>query len=69
MNFNIINGNDDYIQRADEFAKYYNNHDMRINEIKQKMGLSENAYEKLRKYCKENHMIKLRYKYNGECKA
>lgn len=64
MNFNIINGNDDYIQKAEEFARLYNNPRIPVVKIREKMNLNHNTYRKLLKYCKENKMVKLRYKYN-----
>lgn len=65
MEFNIIDGNDNYLELADEFAKYYNIHTLSKNKLKQIMGINENTYRKLLKYCKEEQMINLRYKYNN----
>ena len=64
MNFNIINGNDDYLELADQFTEYYNNPKISVVEIKEKLKLNKNTYRKLLKYCKEQGMVKARYKYN-----
>ena len=58
MNFNIIDGDDHYIEQAPEFARLYNDPDITVQEIKNRMGLTKNPYEKLRKYCLEHGLIR-----------
>lgn len=64
MNFNVVDGDRDYLELADEYAKLYNNHKIPVSEIRERFNLSQNKHYKLLKYCREHGMVKLRYKYN-----
>ena len=64
MNYNIIDGNDDYLELVPEFTELYNNKKIKVNSIKKRLGLSKNMYNKLLKYCKEENLITPRRKPN-----
>ena len=58
---NIIDGNDDYLLLKDDFIKLYNNKNISVKDIREKLNLSLRKYHKLRKECSEEGLLKLRY--------
>ena len=64
MNFNIINGDDDYLQRVPEFVELYNANYLSVEKIIETMQIRRTTYRKLRKYCLEEGLINLRRKPN-----
>ena len=64
MNFNIVDGDRDYLELAGEYARLYNNHKIPVSEIRERLNLSQNKHYRLLAYCREHEMVKPRYKYN-----
>ena len=57
----IIDGNNDYLLLKDEFVELYNNRQIPVIKIQEKLNLSLRKYHKLRKECNEEGLLKLRY--------
>ena len=57
MNFNIVDGDDDWISLVDTFVHAYNHTSMTVNEICESLKIEYNIYRKLRKYCLEEELI------------
>ena len=64
MNFNVVDGDRDYLELAGEYARLYNNHKIPVSEIRERLNLSQNKHYRLLAYCREHEMVKPRYKYN-----
>ena len=64
MNFNVVDGDRDYLKLADEYARLYNNHKIPVSEIRERLNLSQNKHYRLLAYCREHGLVKPRYKYN-----
>ena len=64
MNFNIVDGDRDYLELAGEYARLYNNHKIPVSEIRERLNLSQNKHYRLLAYCREHGLVKPRYKYN-----
>ena len=62
MEFHIINGNDDYLNKTPEFAEEYNKGELSVPKLKEKLNLTNNEYRKLRKHCIEEGLITLKKK-------
>ena len=57
----VIDGNNDYLLRKNEFAELYNNTTISVREIQKRLKLTLSQYRKLRKECEEAGLINLRY--------
>ena len=64
MNFNIIDGDNDYTDLLPEFIKLYNNTKIPVHEIPDMLGVNLLTYRKLRRDAHDAGMIKLRRKPN-----
>ena len=62
MNFTIVDGNDNYLDKAEEFSKLYNNKKIRIADLKKRLEINTCTYNKLLRYCKETNLITPRRK-------
>ena len=62
MNFNIIDGDNDYLQYTDAFAELYNDNNVKVNDIRERLQISRGVYRKLRRHCIQNGLIKSRRK-------
>ena len=60
MNFNIIDGNDDYLEKLPMFVEAYNGNQLSIPELKAELDLSPGDYRKLRKAAIEENLITLK---------
>lgn len=60
MNFNIIDGDQDWMDLIPTFTEMYNDTNIRVSEIKSRMGIGQNTYTKLRRHCKDEGLIHLR---------
>jgi hypothetical protein len=60
MNFNIIDGNDDYLDHTQEFIELYNNPEITVPKIREKLDITLSTYRKLRKHCIENKLVSKR---------
>ena len=61
INFKVVEVNDDELYGlADEFARVYNNPRMKVHRTKEKLDLSIPKYNRLRRYCIEEGLIKSR---------
>lgn len=56
----VIDGNNDYLLRKEEFAEQYNNRTISVKELQKKLQLTLQQYRNLRKECYEEGLIKLR---------
>jgi hypothetical protein len=64
MNFNIIDGNQDWLTLLPQFTRLYNNHEIPVTQIKKQLNIGKNTYNKLWKESKENGLITPRRKPN-----
>ena len=64
MNFRVIDGDDDYLEKVPEFVYEYNRNYLTIPKLCEKLDLSINEYRKLRKHCIEEDLITLRRREN-----
>lgn len=64
MNFRIIDGDDDYLEKVPEFVEEYNRNYLTVPKLCEKLDLSINEYRKLRKHCLEEGLIILRRRQN-----
>ena len=64
LNFNIVDGNNDYLDLVPTFTELYNDKSIKVAEIKRRLGLTKNSYNQLWKYCKEECLITPRRKPN-----
>ena len=60
MNFNIIDGNDDYLNKLPEFVEAYNSNKLSIPELREELDISQSDYRKLRKAAIEENLITLK---------
>ena len=60
MNFNIIDGNDDYLDLTPDFIELYNNPEITVRKIQEKLNINLGTYRKLRRHCIENNYINKR---------
>ena len=60
MNFNIIDGNDDYLDKLPEFVEAYNGNKLSIPELREELDISQSDYRKLRKAAIEENLITLK---------
>ena len=60
MNFNIIDGNDDYLDKLPEFVEAYNSNKLSIPELQQELNINNSEYRKLRKAGIEENLITLK---------
>ena len=60
MNFNIIDGNDNYLQLTHEFSQLYNNPKIPITTIKKTLKINNNTYNKLIRETEQKGLIKRR---------
>ena len=60
MNFNIIDGNDDYLDKLPEFVEAYNGNKLSIPELQQELNITNSEYRKLRKAGIEENLITLK---------
>ena len=60
MNFNIIEGNNDYLIKTEAFAKEYNQNKLSVPKICEKLDINLNEYRKLRRHCIEENLIRLK---------
>lgn len=60
MNFNIIDGNDDYLNKLPEFVEAYNGNKLSIPELREELDISQSDYRKLRKAAIEENLITLK---------
>ena len=60
MNFNIIDGNDDYLNKLPEFVEAYNGNKLSIPELQQELNITNSEYRKLRKAGIEENLITLK---------
>lgn len=60
MNFKIVDGNRDYLNRKNEFVDLYNDQSITVPEIIKKLSISINEYKILREMCIEEDLIVLR---------
>lgn len=60
MNFNIIDGNDDYLNKLPEFVEAYNSNRLSIPELREELDISQGDYRKLRKAAIEENLITLK---------
>ena len=63
MNFNIIDGNNDWINLTPTFIELYNNPEITVPKIREKLNITNNEYRKLRKHCIENKLVSKRKTY------
>jgi hypothetical protein len=64
MNYRVIDGDDQYLERVPEFIKLYENRQYTVPDILEEMNIPRNIYKKLRKHCIEENLIRLRRKPN-----
>ena len=64
MNFRVIDGDDDYLEKVPEFVEEYNRNYLTIPKLCEKLDLSTTEYRKLRKHCIEEDLITLRRRQN-----
>ena len=57
MNFRIIEGNDDYMDKLPEFVEAYNSNKLSVPDLRKELDLSRNDYRKLRKHCFEENLV------------
>lgn len=57
----IVDGDNDWLQDVPEFVELYNNHEIRVSEIKEHFGYSNNNYTKIFKHCIANDLITRRH--------
>ena len=62
MNFNIVDGDNDYLDLLPEFAELYNNKDIPASKIPEMLGVTRPTYRKLRRDALEEDLITLRHK-------
>lgn len=60
MNFNIIDGNDDYLNKLPAFVEAYNSNKLSIPELQQELNITNSEYRKLRKAGIEENLITLK---------
>lgn len=60
MNFNIIDGNNDWLDLTPTFIELYNNPEIRVQKIIEKLGINLGTYRKLRRHCIENNLVSKR---------
>ena len=60
MNFNIIDGNNDWINLTPTFIELYNNPEITVPKIRETLKITNNEYRKLRKHCIENNYVSKR---------
>ena len=60
MNFNIIDGNDDWLDLTPEFIKLYNDPNVTVPKIREKLNINLGTYRKLRRHCIENEWVSKR---------
>ena len=64
MNFNVIDGNDDYLQKLPEFVYEYNRGYLSVPKIIEKLDITRGEYRKLRRTSLEEGLITLKRKGN-----
>ena len=64
MNFQIIDGDQDWLQLIPEFTRLYNNKNIRVNTIKKRINIGKNTYFKLLRECREKGLITPRRRPN-----
>jgi hypothetical protein len=69
MNFRVIDGDDDYLEKVPEFVEEYNRNYLTIPKLCEKLDLSVTEYRKLRKHCIEEDLITLRRRENRKKKV
>lgn len=60
MNFNIVDGENDFEIYKEDFLRFYNNPRIRVATIPKRMGISESKFRKLRTHYEEIGLITLR---------
>ena len=63
MNFNIIDGDNDWLDLTPRVIDLYNNPKIHVPEIIEKLNITRNTYRKLRKHCIENKLVSKRKTY------
>ena len=64
MNFNVIDGNDDYLEKLPEFVYEYNRGYLSVPKIIEKLDITRGEYRKLRRTSLEEGLITLKRKGN-----
>ena len=64
MNFNVIDGNDDYLQKLPEFVYEYNRGYLSVPKLIEKLDITRGEYRKLRRTSLEEGLITLKRKGN-----
>jgi hypothetical protein len=63
MNFNIIDGDNDWLDLTPRFIELYNNPENTVNKIREKLNINLGTYRKLRRHCIEHGLITKRKAY------
>ena len=58
--FRIVEGNDDFLEKVPEFVRLYNNHDIKIVDLRKRLNISRGLYRRLLKYCVDEKLLTLR---------
>ena len=69
MNFNIIDGNNDWLDLTPDFIQLYNNPENTVSKIREKLGINLGTYRKLRRHCVENGLVNKRKAYRPKKKT
>ena len=62
MNFNIVDGDNQYRELLPVFSEMYNDKQIRVTEIKKQLGIGVNEYKKLRRDAIQEGLVKPRTK-------
>ena len=69
MNFNVIDGDRNYLQKTEAFVEEYNRNYLSVTKLCEKLNITRNEYRKLRKHCVEENLITLKRKPNKRKKT
>lgn len=59
--FRVIDGDNDWLDLTPTFIELYNNPEISVRKIQEKLEISIGTYRKLRRHCIENKLIKSRH--------
>ena len=69
MNFNIIDGDNDWLDLTPTFIELYNNPENTVNKIREKLNINLGTYRKLRRHCIEHGLVNKRKTYRPKKKT